>query len=478
MIVRKDQVKLVEAISTELEEGNLAIFAGAGFSRSAGYVDWRTLLKPIADDLDLDVEKEWDLVTLAQYHTNINHTNRAKLNQLLVTEFSANLLPTENHRILARLPIDTFWTTNYDKLIESSLELNGKIPDVKYTVKQLAITRRHRDAIVYKMHGDVEHASEAVLIRDDYERYHVAMQPFITALSGDLVSKTFLFLGFSFTDPNLEYILSRVRIQYGRDQRQHHCILRRASQDEKESKADFEYRQRKEKLFEGELLRVGIKTTYVDEYDEITDILKAAEDKHKRRTIFISGAAHDYTPWNQAEAERFVYDLSREISKADFRVISGFGLGIGSAVITGVLEQTVMNGRRLDSEQLVLRPFPQTQSGKRPLPELWREYRRTMIDHAGIAIFLFGNKLQGDVIVESNGMREEFEIAREKGVFVIPVGITGSITRKIWEEVLLSFDRAKYQNGNEILSLLQALGDDKTDLDAAKGIVLDLLKII
>lgn len=476
--MRKDQLKLVEAISTELEEGNLAIFAGAGFSRGAGYVDWRTLLKPIADDLDLDVEKEWDLVTLAQYHTNINHTNRAKLNQLLVTEFSANLLPTENHRILARLPIDTFWTTNYDKLIESSLELNGKIPDTKYTVKQLATTRRHRDAIVYKMHGDVEHASEAVLIRDDYERYHVAMQPFITALSGDLVSKTFLFLGFSFTDPNLEYILSRVRIQYGKDQRQHHCILRRASQDEKESKADFEYRQRKEKLFEGELLRVGIKTTYVDEYAEITAILKATEDKHKRRTIFISGAAHDYTPWSQPDAERFVYNLSREISKADFRVISGFGLGIGSAVITGVLEQTIMNGRRLDSEQLVLRPFPQTQSGKRPLSELWREYRNTMIDHAGIAIFLFGNKLQGDVVVESNGMREEFEIAREKGVFVIPVGVTGSITRKIWEEVLASFDPAKYQNGNEILPLLQALGDDNTDLDAATRIVLNLLKII
>lgn len=471
-------MKLVETLSKELEEGNLAIFAGAGFSRDAGYVDWKNLLKPIADDLDLDVEKEWDLVALAQYHTNANHANRAKLNQLLVTEFSTGLAPTENHRILARLPIYTFWTTNYDKLIESALDLNGKIPDVKYTVKQLATTRRHRDAIVYKMHGDADHASEAVLIRDDYERYHVAMQPFITALSGDLVSKTFLFLGFSFTDPNLEYILSRVRIQYGKDQRQHHCILRRVNQENGESLADFEYRQRKQKLFEVELLRVGIKTTYVDEYTEITTILKAVEDKHKRRTIFISGAAHDYSPLTQAEAESFVYNLSREISKANFRVISGFGLGIGSAVISGVLEQTIMNGGRLDSEQLVLRPFPQTQSGTRPLIELWKEYRHTMIDHAGIAIFLFGNKLQGDTIVDSNGMREEFEIAREKGVFIIPVGITGSITRKIWEEVLAEFNPANHHKGTEILPLLQALGDDKTDTGTATGIILKLLNII
>jgi NAD-dependent SIR2 family protein deacetylase len=476
--VNREQVRLVDLLSKELEDGNLAIFAGAGFSRDAGFVDWKTLLKPIAEDLDLDVEKEWDLVALAQYHSNVNQANRAKLNQLLVTEFSANAAPTENHRILARLPIETYWTTNYDNLIESALTGNGKVPDVKYTVKQLATTKTNRDAVVYKMHGDATHPSDAVLIRDDYERYHIKMQPFITALSGDLVSKTFLFLGFSFTDPNLEYILSRVRIHYGPDQRQHYCILRKTKQFDNESQADFEYRQRKEILFAGELLRVGIKTTYVDGFEEITAILKSVEYKHKRHTVFISGAAHDYSPWSQTDAERFVYELSRDINKEKFRVISGFGLGIGSAVISGVLEQTIMNGGRLDSEQLVLRPFPQTQSGKRPLSDLWHEYRRTMIDHAGIAIFLFGNKLTDGKVTESNGMREEFEIAREKGVFIIPLGVTGSISRKLWEEVLQSFDPSSHPRGTEILPLLQSLGDDTTDLNEAKKITIKLLKMV
>ena len=476
--MNKDQERLVLSLSKELEEGNLAIFAGAGFSRGAGLVDWKALLKPIADDLDLDVEKEWDLVTLAQYHTNINQANRAKLNQLLVTEFSANVTPTENHRILARLPVNTYWTTNYDNLIEKALDQNSKIADVKYTVKQLAITKSHRDTIVYKMHGDAAHAADAVLTRDDYERYHLNMQPFITALSGDLVSKTFLFLGFSFTDPNLEYILSRVRVHYGRDQRQHHCILRRTKRLDGEDQADFEYRQRKEALFAGELLRVGIKATYVEEFSEITDILRSIEDRHKRRTIFISGAAHDYSPWNQGESERFVYELSRAISKKKFRVISGFGLGVGSAVISGVLEQTIMDGGRLDNDQLVLRPFPQTQAGKRPLPELWTEYRQVMLDHAGIAIFVFGNKLKDGELIESNGMREEYEIARSKGVFIIPIGITGSISQKLWEDVMQNFDPSIYARGKEIFPLLQALGDANTDLDEAKKITMQILEII
>lgn len=475
--MNRDQLRLIDELSHELEEGNLAMFIGAGFSRAAGYVDWKALLKPIADELELDVEKEWDLVTLAQYHANVNQANRGKLNQMLVTEFSNRLQPTEGHRILARLPIQTYWTTNYDTLIEASLEQGGKVADSKYTTKQLATTRPKRDAVVYKMHGDVSHAADAVLIRDDYERYHTKMQPFITALSGDLVSKTFLFVGFSFTDPNLEYILSRVRIQYGTDQRQHHCLLRKTTRFDGEQQADFEYRERKEKLFAIELLRVGIKVTYVDQYEDITKILKAVEDKHKRRTVFISGAAHDYSPWQQGEAERFVHDLSKDISNSGHRIISGFGLGIGGAVITAVVEDTVMSGGRLD-DKLILRPFPQKQTGNQPLPQLWTQYRNTMLDHAGVAIFVFGNKLVDGKLVESNGMREEFEIARGKGIFVIPIGLTGSIARTLWREVVDQFKPDSHPKGEEIARLLHALGDEKSDLKDAKGITLHLLKII
>ena len=140
--MNREQLRLIDELSGELEEGNLAMFIGAGFSRGAGYVDWKALLKPIADELELDVDKEWDLVTLAQYHANVNQANRAKLNQLLVTEFSTRLKPTEGHQILARLPIQTYWTTNYDALIETSLENGGKTADVKYTPKQLATTSR------------------------------------------------------------------------------------------------------------------------------------------------------------------------------------------------------------------------------------------------------------------------------------------------------------------------------------------------
>ena len=211
----------------EIQNDNAAIFAGAGFSKSAGYVDWKNLLKCVADELGLDINKEFDLVSLAQYCYN-KHGNRSIINDIIFEEFSKVQGIDENHKIIAQWPLFTYWTTNYDSLIEDALADAQRIADVKYNNKHLSITKPRRDAIVYKMHGDKSNPDEAILIKDDYEKYYREHAQFITALSGDLISKTFLFVGFSFTDPNIDYILSRIIIDYvNQNNRQHYAIMRK-----------------------------------------------------------------------------------------------------------------------------------------------------------------------------------------------------------------------------------------------------------
>ena len=469
----------VQTIVKELREENLAVFAGAGLSVPAGFVSWQELLKPIAEELNLDVEREQDLISLAQYYTNQNQGNRGRLNQLLIDEFCQDAQITESHRVLARLPISVYWTTNYDKLIELALNQAGKIPDVKFTKKHLVTTRRRRDAIVYKMHGDADHASEAVLIKDDYEKYHLDRQPYLDALKGDLISKTFLFLGFSFTDPNLDYILSRVRVAYDSDQRQHFCILREVKKRKQQKKAEHEYEKRKQELFIQDLLRFGIKTLLVEEYNEITEILGEIERQFSRTTIFISGAAHDYSPFTGVDVQAFVYGLSQDIITSKCNIVSGFGLGIADAVVAGAITHIYKTGGTLHAgEQLVLRPFPQNISGKENRGKLWTHYRKDMLSHAGIALFLFGNKCQNNMTVLSDGMREEFEIAKEKGLFLLPVGATGYMAKELWNEVNAGFDSLYPDVHKDVKSLFAKLDDENAGLMQLRSRVMDIIKIL
>jgi len=358
----------IREYTRELHNKNAAVFAGAGLSVDSGYVDWPDLLKELIQDLRLDPEREHDLVTLAQYHCNQAGGSKTKLTQTIFNHFAPTRTPTKNHQILARLPIYTYWTTNYDKLIEKALEEAKKVPDVKYALKQLSVTRPDRDVVVYKMHGDIDNPADAIISKDDYEAYPLKMGAFVSALRGDLVEKTFLFLGFSFTDPNIDYILSRVRVQYEQHARHHYCIQRKVSKKNGESDEEFKYRELKQDYFIRDLKRFSIYTVLVDDYAQITDLLASVAANYKRRSIFISGAAEEYGTWSRTDAEGFVHQLSHQIASRKNRIITGFGVGVGSAVINGALSYLSDAGKTISDEEIVIRPFPQVAPGRRALP--------------------------------------------------------------------------------------------------------------
>src|SRR5687767_5208933 len=106
--------RFIDIYTRAIKENNAAVFAGAGLSIPAGFVNWKNLLRDIAKELDLDIDQENDLIAVAQYHYNERGNNRHKLNQLLIDEFTQGTSVTLNHKILASLPLQVYWTTNYD----------------------------------------------------------------------------------------------------------------------------------------------------------------------------------------------------------------------------------------------------------------------------------------------------------------------------------------------------------------------------
>ncbi len=69
---------------------------------------------------------------------------------LFLKNFSKQKEPTQNHRILARLPIRVIWTTNYDDLIEKAFDNVQKIVDVKSRNEHLSNTLANRECVFIK----------------------------------------------------------------------------------------------------------------------------------------------------------------------------------------------------------------------------------------------------------------------------------------------------------------------------------------
>ena len=462
----------------DLNSGTASVFAGAGMSIPAGFVNWTDLMSEIATDLGLDLNIEKDLVSIAQFHVNENQ-NRTKINRKILEEFTEDVSETDNHRIVARLPVSSIWTTNYDQLIEKSFEKEYKVIDVKYTNDQLLTTKPKRDIVIYKMHGDVSHPNDAILTKEQYEHYYQTHEPFINALSGELTTKTFLFIGFSFNDPNLDYVLSRLNFRFRKQQRQHYCFVKTPKIGDYNipDQASLDYSIKKQNLIINDLKRYGIKSLKIEKYSDITEILKEIEIRYKKQTVFISGSAETYEPYEKNEALGFVHKLSKLLIRNEYKIVNGFGWGIGSSVINGALEQIYENPKKHSESQLIMKPFPQFESGNKKLPELWKEYRQNMISQCGLCIFIFGNKNDKGKIINADGVIKEFEIAKQNQCICIPIGTTQHASKIIFEEISKNPENY-YDNYEAIFPFIEKLNDTNLSLDEILKVIQELLNKI
>lgn len=339
-----------------ISNGSAAVFAGAGLSIPSGELSWAELLRNDAKSIGIVIDREDDYISVAQYIYNESGT-RNTITKLIKNHVDKKGSINENHQVLASLPITKYWTTNYDTYIERALENQGKRVDVKRSPDDLASEIEDADSTIYKMHGDIGQPNAVVLLKDDYEIYDKKNELFVKKLQGDLLTNTFLFIGFSFDDPNLENILSKVRIMLEGNPRRHYCFFKRVSKDdpefdkletlqEKENEAD--YKRLKQTLKIKDLLRYGIKAIIVDDFKDITEVLLNIRKRFLATNIFVSGSFsvldQDEVTYNvEAELEISATNLCGQIGvklyENNYKVFNCMGIGVGRGLITGVLNK-------------------------------------------------------------------------------------------------------------------------------------------
>jgi hypothetical protein len=308
-----DAATFIERWSKSLELGSAAVFIGAGLSWRAGYPDWRTLLSDIARELGLDIGLEHDLAAVAQYSLNRATGKRTKLTKLIVDHFPPRGDAPEPFRIVARLPVRHVWTTNYDTLAEVAWAQECRSLDVKSRNDDLSVDKPWAHAILYKMHGSVDHPSEVVIAKDDYELYRRTRAGFLQVLTGQLVSKQMLFLGFSFTDPNIAHLFASIREAFQENGPEHYAIVRRPKLSSGVNAKRFSKIDKvRHALWVEDLQRYGIQCVEVDEYEDVDAILRAVELRLAGRSVFVSGS---FPTSADSDQRSYVGTVAREVGR-------------------------------------------------------------------------------------------------------------------------------------------------------------------
>lgn len=75
-------------------------------------------------------------------------------------------------------------------------------------------------------------------------------------------------------------------------------------------------------------------------------------------------------------------------------------------------------------------------------------------------------------------MQQEFEIAVEQGVFVLPIGCTGFMSKKLWDLVIGDIDKYYSRQPQEFHEKFNNLGESIDNPRGVISMIIDILDLI
>lgn len=211
-----DLPRAVPLLQKEYREGRLIPFLGAGFSKPLNLPDWGELIADMAKRLGFEPDLfplHGDFDQLAGYFEATNDF------EYLVHEMTRGFNSAESERIrktskthqaLAALEWHTLYTTNFDFHVEGALKDAGKPVSVLASLEDFQGSRATGGCEVIKFHGTLEKRSTIVLTEKAFFDRMALEAPADQRLRADLLSHSFLFIGYSFSDTNIRYIWHRM----------------------------------------------------------------------------------------------------------------------------------------------------------------------------------------------------------------------------------------------------------------------------
>ena len=201
------QIAYLLNIQRASRENRLVIFVGAGVSMNSSVPSWNQLITRMKAELPNEFSEETDALKIAQiYKDSCGHKEYMdKVKDILLYN---KAVPNPLHKSILALNPCHIITTNYDDLIEQ--ELSKDFLQYHIVRKDKDIPQMTYPNTLVKMHGDYV-TDNIVLTEDDYYNYKENFPLTRAFVQSLFASKLILFVGFSFADLNLKFILNELK---------------------------------------------------------------------------------------------------------------------------------------------------------------------------------------------------------------------------------------------------------------------------
>jgi SIR2-like domain len=245
--VGKDAARVLIFLGAGLSFGVGRYLGRASFERPQPYDDdrfpsWPDLIERMRRRVVADTDDPHEATAFDSFFEHNDYPDCAQLFRATVgrSEYHAFLESqfgtsaedegnlTASHEALVRLPVRELFTTNYDQLIELAFASRGETLVVSTSSDEFK--QHHADRPghhLIKVHGSIEAPDEIVLTREDYAESRRARAEMFEHLREEVRYSSFLFMGFSLTDPNFNIIRDDARVVMGENMPSSYLVQQR-----------------------------------------------------------------------------------------------------------------------------------------------------------------------------------------------------------------------------------------------------------
>jgi hypothetical protein len=206
---------LIDDLAKQLARHKLVPFFGAGASSQHLGGIWKDISDAMADELGLPTSDRADFLDVAEKYEQ--KFGKASLSDFLSSRLIAKDFDDakgRNHLLLLSFAAGVLYTTNQDNLFELAAAKKGRPHRIIVELEDLGALLPGEFALV-KYHGDLAKPNSVIFTRSSYQQRIADVDHFLNIrMRSDLLAKGFLFIGYSFNDPNVRLLFDQVQAAF------------------------------------------------------------------------------------------------------------------------------------------------------------------------------------------------------------------------------------------------------------------------